>query len=297
MRPIASLVGVTLDTPKLEAMADFYEAAFGLGRASADADEVALKGEAGAAAQLRLRRAVASGLAELSFAMRSREDIDASAVALANQGVSLVDLPVDANDGYGFAIRDPDGTKLRFTVQPEPPREPPAPGDRPLFVSHVVLNSLDPVRRVAFFTDVLGFTVTDAYEKGLLTFLRCDQPQHHCIGISPGESVSLNHFAMDCGNLDALMRSIGRMQRLGHSPIWGPGRHGPGGNIFCYYQDPDGNVPEFTCDVLQIADPQSWQPKEWARTPANGNTWGTGGPTPRAVELMNGSANTATPAR
>jgi catechol 2,3-dioxygenase-like lactoylglutathione lyase family enzyme len=297
MRPIASLVGITLDTPRLEAMADFYEAAFGLARASGDTHEVALNGEAGSTAQLRLRRALTRGLVELRFAMRSKIDVDTSAAALSSQGVGLVEPPADANDGYGFAIRDPDGTKLRFSVQPEPSREAPVPRDRPLFVSHVVLNSLDPARLVDFYVDVLGFAVSDAYEKGLLTLLRCDQPQHHCIGIAPGETVSLNHFAMDCGNLDALMRSVGRMQRLGHSPVWGPGRHGPGGNIFCYYQDPDENAPEFTCDVLQIADPQSWQPKEWARTAANGNTWGTGGPTPRAVELMNGSANVAPPAK
>ena len=160
--------------------------------------------------------------------------------------------------------------------------------DRPLYPSHVVINSPDALRLVEFYTKTLGFVVTDAYEKELLTFLRCDQPQPHCIAISPAETAGLNHFALDCRDLDSVMRSVGRMQALGYTPIWGPGRHGPGGNIFCYYQDPDSFVPEFTCDVLQIADPDRWEPKEWPRIPINGNVWGTGGPTPRALELMSG---------
>ena len=57
---------------------------------------------------------------------------------------------------------------------------------------------------------------------------------------------------MDCGSVDALMRGLSRMKALGHEPVWGPGRHGPGGNVFCYFEDPTGFVPEYTCEVIQI---------------------------------------------
>ena len=49
-------------------------------------------------------------------------------------------------------------------------------------------------------------------------------------------------------------------------------------------------MPEFTCDVLQIDAGHEWRAREWARTPENGNVWLSGGPSPRAVELMNGGA-------
>ncbi len=291
MHPIISLIGITLDTTRLTAMADFYTSAFGLTPLEVSEHSVALRGDADELPHLRLRQAGRRGLGGLLFAMRSAADVDASASALSRIGVDLVEPPGAGRDGYGFAIRDPDGTLLRFVVKPECPRDHAA-GDRPLFLSHIVLNSRDAPALVAFYTDILGFTVSDAYERDLLTFLRCDQPQHHCIGISPGETAGLNHFAMDCGDIDSLMRCFGRMQRLGHIPVWGPGRHGPGGNVFCYYQDPDHFVPEFTCDVLQITDPDAWSPREWARTPANGNVWGTGAPSPRAVELMSGLVET-----
>ena len=160
-----------------------------------------------------------------------------------------------------------------------------------------MLNSRDPDRLVAFYRDVMGLRVSDAYEMSSLVFMRCDQPQHHSVGISPGASDGLNHFAMDCGNVDAVMRGISRMRRTGQAEIWGPGRHGPGGNIFCYFEDPSGFVPEFTCDVLQIEDDAAWRPQEWKRTPENGNTWLSGGPTERAVALMSGAAFPNSPAR
>jgi catechol 2,3-dioxygenase-like lactoylglutathione lyase family enzyme len=292
MRPISALAGVTLETPNLEAMSNFYTASFGLAPISKSETTIRLKGLSGSTPQLTLKAASHSRLVGITLAMRSREDIDAAAQDLCSAGVTIVEEPHGTSGDYQFSINDPDCNIVTFVEIPDDATGSARVSDRPLFISHVVLNSLQAPAMTAFYTSMLGFTVTDTYENGLLTFLRCDQPQHHCIGISPGESAGLNHFAMDCGNVDALMKSVGRMQRLGHTPIWGPGRHGPGGNIFCYYQDPDGFVPELTCDVLQIEDPTAWQPREWPRTATTGNTWGTGGPTPRAVELMSGVLQT-----
>jgi catechol 2,3-dioxygenase-like lactoylglutathione lyase family enzyme len=156
-----------------------------------------------------------------------------------------------------------------------------------MYMSHVVLNSPHPERLIEFYVDTLGFRISDKYERGLLTLLRCHQPQHHCLGIAPASYSGLNHFAMDCGTIDAVMTGVGRMKRAGIEPIWGPGRHRPGGNVFCYFEDPNGFVAEFTCEVLSIPDGDRWEPKEWARTPENANVWGTGGASPRAIKLMN----------
>ena len=189
-----------------------------------------------------------------------------------------------------FASIDPDGTTIVVQIADDPSRTQRAVSDRPLFMSHVVLNSREPKRLAAFYQNVLGLEISDSYERDLLVFMRCDQPQHHCLGIAPSPSDGLNHFAVDCGNVDGLMRAVSRMRARGHDPIWGPGRHGPGGNIFCYFEGPDGIVPEFTCDLLQIGDEYHHQPKIWARTPENGNVWLSGGPSPRALELMSGEA-------
>lgn len=291
MRPPVALTGIVLRTPLLEETAAFYEGKFGLRIDEQTADLVALSGARDGDRPLVLKRDAEPGLDGLLFAMRN-----ASELALAREEAEAEGLEPQAADPLlcgraAFSVRDPAGTVLNFCAREAAPGAAGDEGrDGPLFLSHIVLNAVDPAELVAFYTKRLGFTVSDAYEKGLLTFLRCDQPQHHCVGISPGASNGLNHFAMDTGGLDRLMRGVSRLRAGGHLPLWGPGRHGPGGNIFAYFEDPTGFVPELTCDVLQIEDEAAWVAQEWARTPENGNVWLSGPPSPRALELMSGDA-------
>ena len=288
MRPITRMKGLQIKTPALKESVDYYTRGFGLSLASGDDDVAVFAGARGAGNVLEIHRAARPGLVGLTFAMASVDDLKTSQADLASRG-----FPAERGDAAGgsngaFAIKDVDGHRIGFVLDDGQPDERPTDDGRPLFVSHVVINSPQPDKMTSFFVEVLGFKIADKYERNLLIFLRCAQPQHHCIGVAPGEAASLNHFSLDVGSIDGLMRGVGRMQKNGFKPAWGPGRHGPGGNVFCYYEDPTGFIAEFTCDVIQIADEAAWTPKEWPRVPETANVWGTGGPSPRAVELMNG---------
>jgi hypothetical protein len=74
------------------------------------------------------------------------------------------------------------------------------------------------------------------------------------------------------------MRGIGSVRKLGPPSMWGPGRHGPGNNVFAYFKDVSGFVCEYTADVQQIVDEQQWVPRVWQRTPEQMDRWGTAGP-------------------
>jgi hypothetical protein len=117
--------------------------------------------------------------------------------------------------------------------------------------------------------------------------LTCNQ-QHHVLGVERSDNSSLNHVAFHVEDLDAMMRRIGAMANAGHKPIWGPGRHGPGGNCFCYFEGPDGFVLELTSELIEVADDEEWTPKEWIPGPESANVWGTGGRTEQAIKLMSG---------
>lgn len=279
---IVALTGIQLAVPRIDEVVRFYTQSFGLDQVGSDAAGTVLSGAWYERGRLQLTSANARALVAIDFALDPEIPLDAHAETLARQGATV------EMSGAELRLFDPDGTLLR--LRHDLGGGAPQASGRPLYISHLVVNSADSERLLAFYRDVLGFRVADAYEKGLLTFLRCDQKQHHCLGISPAPRSGLNHFAMDCGDIDAVMTCVGRMKQTGAEPIWGPGRHGPGGNVFCYFEDPAGFVPEFTCDVLQIEDDDEWLPKIWDRTPANGNVWGTGGPSPRAVALMGGEA-------
>lgn len=283
MRPITRLRSIQIETEAFDRSVEFYTRGFGLSVDRNDGSVACFSGSRDQKRVLEVQKGSRDGLVGLTFAMADRDDLQASREFLSQKGVA--NTGDSANE---FAIKDPDGNRITFVIDDGDPDGRPTDDGRPLYLSHVVLNSADPAKMTQFFVDVLGFKIADRYERDLLSFLRCAQKQHHCIGISPGEKASLNHFSLDVGGIDALMKSVGRMKRAGFEPIWGPGRHGPGGNVFCYYEDPSGFVSEFTCDVIQIEDEDNWIPKEWPRVPDTANVWGTGGPSPRAIELMSG---------
>ena len=280
-----ALRSLTLATPDLIRSVAFYTRWYGL-VLDIHADQSATLTGANGGPALLLVPGDDPTLRALGFVFDDVDRLESAMLAHERAG-----RPIERTSG-GFAIHDPAGLRLDFAFDDQfaALNSQTTPTDRPIFVSHVVLNARDPIGARNFYESVVGLIQSDRYERDLLTFLRADQPQHHCVGIAAADVDGLNHFAMDCGNVDGVMRGMSRLAQHGSKPFWGPGRHGPGGNIFCYFADPDGFVAEYTCDVMQISGDEH-HPKEWARTPENGNLWGTGGPTRQGAALMAGNVH------
>lgn len=121
-----------------------------------------------------------------------------------------------------------------------------------------------------------------------MVFLRVNN-DHHSISFNRAAHASLNHVAYELPDIDTEMRGIGNLKRRGIAPMWGPGRHGPGNNVFCYYQDGSGYVCEYTSEVQKI-DEATHQPEVWPRNiPEKMDRWGLSGPpTPEARAAMAG---------
>ncbi len=212
--------------------------------------------------------------------------VDALAAVLRKNSVGILAGPGPRDDsagGYGVSFRDPQGRLLEVSAELRQ-HDVVNRGYGPDRLSHIVLNSVDVPTSRAFYTDVLGFQVSDTYENDVMVFLRCNE-MHHCIVLTPAQWTSLNHVAFEVESGDEVMKSLGRMRKAGFDTIWGPGRHGPGGNVFCYFTDPVGNVIEYTAELLQVDD--SWEAQVWQRTPENADVWGTsGGITPEVIAAM-----------
>ena len=100
---------------------------------------------------------------------------------------------------------DPDGVKSLERPQGHPFRI----GK----LGHVVLNVRDVERSARFYTQVLGFQISDVYPEemvpGGMVFLRCN-PDHHGIALvgstnAPAENVELNHIAFEVATVDEHM--------------------------------------------------------------------------------------------
>ena len=177
----------------------------------------------------------------------------------------------DPGAGYGLEIELPEGEIFRFlvdtsTVAPLEGR------DLPVKLTHVVLSSTDAELSGDFAESVLGFKVSDR-TKGMV-FVRCNRT-HHSIAFARAGYSSLNHIAFEMQDLDAVMRGIGRMRDAGMAPAWGPGRHGPGNNVFAYFIAPFGAVIEFsTATNLVDDDYRTGSPEDWTWPPNRIDQWG-----------------------
>lgn len=266
----------------------FYEDTWGLQRAAIGQDgSVALRARGTEHHVLTLVPGAGRSLERISLGAASAADVDALGDRLLRHGVELVSGPGPREapgEGRAVEFRDPEGRLIEvssdLTRNTEPHERPFGP-DR---LSHIVLNSVDLQASKDFYTEVLGFRISDWYENDQMVFLRCNE-LHHCIVLTPGEWTSLNHVAFEVASADEVMKALGRMRQAGYDTIWGPGRHGPGGNVFCYFTDPVGNVIEYTAELIEVDD--AWQPQSWARTQENADVWGTsGGITPEVIRAM-----------
>jgi catechol 2,3-dioxygenase len=63
------------------------------------------------------------------------------------------------------------------------------------------------------------------------------------------------------------------MARLRIPLWWGPGRHGPGNNLFFMVEDPDGHKVEFSAELERM--PPEMAPRTWPHEQRTLNLWGS----------------------
>lgn len=265
------LVDAVIDVPDPDPVASFYDE-FGLKRASA-ATLVATEGS-----QIRLRRGAHRRVDSLTVATDDRDDV-ARVAAAARQCGLMAD-----EQATQVAVTDP-STSIRVTVAvsprtvdvPAPRQATNGPGRverpdrraagiersgrvRPRRLSHLVVGTPDEPAARRFFTDVIGFKVSDEIA-GLATFLRCST-DHHNLLVQSAPVTFLHHIAWLVDDLDEVGRGAAAM--LAADParhVWGPGRHWLGSNFFWYLRDPSGGFAEYTSDFDVIVDDEGWRPE------------------------------------
>ncbi|MYE03115.1 MAG: VOC family protein, partial [Alphaproteobacteria bacterium] len=110
--------------------------------------------------------------------------------------------------------------------------------------SHMVLYVEDVERMLAFYTDVLGFEITDRGPLGRdgkeIVFLSQDPDEHHQVAFiggrkEAGPSNSVNHSAFRIDDLAALRKMSAALDAEGVS--YNPRSHGNTWSI--YFEDPE----------------------------------------------------------
>jgi catechol 2,3-dioxygenase-like lactoylglutathione lyase family enzyme len=139
-------------------------------------------------------------------------------------------------------------------------------------IGHVVFQVSDIERSTKFWTDIMGFNVSDKNEVGMV-FLRHGS-DHHTIALVPAKDqndlpgakqVKFHHCALEVGSVSELFKIRDFLKSKGVKIIY-EGRRGPGGNPGVEFVDPDGFNIELYATMDQIgADGKSRPASEWKR--------------------------------
>jgi len=145
-------------------------------------------------------------------------------------------------------------------------------GPRPQKFGHYTFLSTDFERTSRILTEYLGFRLSDSVP-AIFHWYHTNS-DHHGIGLGHGPD-SLHHYAFMLSSFEEFRHLGDHVVRNGRKLVWGPGRHGPGNNLFSYLLDPGGGMVELYTGMLQIEDLETYRPSEFSLEDA-GNVWGPG---------------------
>jgi catechol 2,3-dioxygenase len=162
--------------------------------------------------------------------------------------------------------------ELHSSVGQTQPSFYPTAGVRPRRLGHALLKVEDISIVEDFLTEVLSFRVSDRGVGGEIVWLRCGEV-HHSINLLQGPP-GLHHYAWEVDEW-SVFKQLGDVLRGRHSQlVWGPGRHGPGNNLFTYHPDPSGALVEYFADILRVENEETYQWRDWSDVPEWNNIWG-----------------------
>ena len=138
-------------------------------------------------------------------------------------------------------------------------------------LGHVVLQVSNLERSLAFYTQILGFKVSDVYPHemmpGGMIFLRCNTDHHSLALVGAGkgraENVELHHVAFEVSTLEEVLRARDRL-RASDVPIDFEGRRRAGCQIAVEFRDPDNHRLEIYWGLDQVGSDDRVRPSnEW----------------------------------
>jgi catechol 2,3-dioxygenase-like lactoylglutathione lyase family enzyme len=150
-------------------------------------------------------------------------------------------------------------------------------------LGHVAIHVADFPRVVDFYTNTLGFKVSDSYWAGeqgntIAVFLNCglgeEWTDHHTVALiaAADNKTRFDHSAFEVIDIDDLMQGGAYLSQKGRQHSWGVGRHIQGSQIFDYWRDPFGNKIEHWTDGDMVND--STKPSHAELQPGELSQWG-----------------------
>jgi catechol 2,3-dioxygenase-like lactoylglutathione lyase family enzyme len=256
----------TFETPNLERQLDYYTQVAGLvlaervnGRAflATKLGDLAVVLEAGDRARctrLSFQVAPETELADM------RRGLEVEGVRSEARNDPMPGIPT------AIAFADPKGTVIELFATAVPiAKNQPVAGVGPLKLGHLAFCVPEPNVLVEFYRRVLGFRVSDWIEDWF-AFMRCG-PDHHTVNFVRGKTKQMHHIAFELKDWAQVQNACDFLGSKSIPLIWGPGRHGPGHNIYTYHRNPDDQIVELFTELDKMLDETlgHFDPRPWHR--------------------------------
>jgi catechol 2,3-dioxygenase len=210
------------------------------------------------------------GLAHIAFEVLD----DGGHEAVAERARALGAQVRAAGPAGTLEVIDPDGNAIRLHGRvPRTAEHTADTGRRPVRVQHATLATASLAEMVDFYVG-LGFRVSDRMGT-VFTWLRSTIEHHSLAIVDVGRSGGLDHYSFDLDGWADFKVWADRLTDIGVDVQWGPGRHGPGNNLFLFFDDADGNHVELSAEMERFFDDRvRYEPRDWAAAPTTVNLWG-----------------------
>ena len=147
-------------------------------------------------------------------------------------------------------------------------------------LGHIVLPTPDLQACYAFYTEVLGFGLTDEMwfdipggNKLGLYFLHADNPRHHSLAIFQGQAPSgCIHMMVEVRTIDEVGYAMDRATANGYHVSSSLGRHSNDAMLSFYMQTPGGFDLEYGCEGIR-PDWSNWVPTKSLIPDLWGHKW------------------------
>jgi len=211
------------------------------------------------------------------YGVADQQTLDAIAAELGKdrEVKQLADGSIEAVDDLGFVLGFQISIRKALELPGESINSPGRVPQRPVNVtgsdpdaspipntlSHVVYFVPDIEKAEAFYTQRLGFYVSDRFQ-GVGPFMRpAGVEDHHTLFLlnTPPFMKGCEHFTFHMAGPTELLQAGTRFVDKGYESFWGPGRHIMGSNWFWYFNSPLGIHVEYDAD-MDLHD-EHWTPR------------------------------------
>lgn len=200
----------------------------------------------------------------------------AQAIAERGETAQKIALPLR---GEGLLLNDPDGNRVVLVERKRPDdNRPPIMietstlrGYHPRRLGHVNYLTADPQRVFKWYSEVLGFQLTDWIEDAAF-WMHIDS-RHHVLAFLNKGYPHIHHIAYELVDWGEMRNALDHIAKHGRYVTWGPLRHGMAQNLASYWRMwEEEHFIELYCD-MQVLDPDH-VPMVHPDNPYSSNTWG-----------------------